>query len=268
MIRRLGFKAATITDHDFVSPEMVRRARKAAGEMPYIPAAEFSACYQKQTVHVLGYFLDESSSVLQEHIRCVQDTDREITAQLLHVLQKRGAHFDMDDLRSSSLHTFYSMQLVKRAAADLFENDPSRTLEAFMEIQNDLGILYADYAPWRVQDIIDLIHAAHGIAVLAHPGGENDAVMRKLDFFLHDQDAIRQYAAWGLDGIETRCPVHSPCEIKFYEELASEFQLLKTAGSDCHGDDDYLGEALMGKFTDLFQDGYERIYNCWKDLYT
>ncbi len=267
MIRELGYQAATITDHDFISPEMVQRARRAAGEMPYIPAAEFSACYRKQTVHVLGYFLDERSPILQAHILRAQDADREITAQLLHALQKRGAHFDMEDLRSSSLHTFYSMQLVKRAAAELFENDPPRTLEVFMEIQNDLGILYVDYAPWQVQDIIELIHSAHGIAVLAHPGGENDAVMRKLDFFLHDRAAIRQYVAWGLDGIETRCPVHSPQETKFYEELASEFQLLTTAGSDCHGDDDYLGAALMGKFTDLFQDGYERMFNRWEELF-
>ena len=211
--------------------------------------------------------MDENSPILQAHIQKAQHTDRQISAQILNVLQKRGAQFGMDDLQSSSLHTYYSMQLVKRAAAALFANDPSRTLSAFIEIQNDLGILYVDYAPWQVQDIIDLIHDAHGIAVLAHPGGENDAVMRKLDFFLHDQGAIRQYVAWGLDGIETRCPVHTPLETKFYEELALKYGLLTTAGSDCHGDDEYLGPALMGKFTDLFADGYERIFDTWQERF-
>jgi len=267
MIRRLGYEAATITDHDFISPEMVQRAQKAAGDVPYIPAAEFSACYQNKTVHVLGYFLDERNPFLQEHILNAQDSDRKITAQILAVLQKKGAQFGMDDLQSSSLHTYYSMQLVKRAAAELFENDPARTLSAFMEIQSDLELIYADYAPWQVKDIIELIHSAHGIAVLAHPGGKNDTVMRKLDFYLHDQTTIQQYAAWGLDGIETRCPVHTPLETRFYEELAKQYGLLTTAGSDCHGDDEYLGPASMGKFTDLFTDGYERILNRWEERF-
>ncbi|MGV8025241.1 MAG: PHP domain-containing protein [Anaerolineaceae bacterium] len=265
MIQKLGYEAATITDHDFISAEQVNRARKAAGNIPYIPAAEFSACYQKRTVHILGYFVDESSPILQEHIQKAQDTDRKISSQILNVLQKRGAQFGMDDLQSSSLHTYYSLQLVKIAAAQLFENDPPRTMQAFSEIQNDLGLVYADYAPWQVQDIIALIHAAHGIAVLAHPGGKNDTVMRKLDFYLHDQAAIQQYAAWGLDGIETRCPVHTPLETRFYEEMAVKYGLLTTSGSDCHGDDDYLGPALMGKFTDLFADGYERIFEPWQE---
>ena len=267
MIRNVGYEAATITDHDFISPEQVQRARDAAGSLPYIPAAEFSACYQNKTVHVLGYFLDESSPKLQEHIHKAQDTDRTVSTQILDVLRNRGAQFGMDDLQASSLHTYYSVQLVKRAAAELFENDPSRTLSAFIEIQNDLGLFYADYAPWKVKNVIELIHAAQGIAVLAHPGGENDAVMRRLDFYLHDRAAIQKYIEWGLDGIETRCPVHSKEETRFYENLAGEFGLLMTAGSDCHGDDDYLGPALMGKFTDLFEDGYERIFKKWKERF-
>ena len=265
MIHRLGYDAATITDHDFISAEQVHRARRAAGNIPYIPAVEFSACYQKKTVHILAYFVDENNSDLQEHIQKAQETDRKITSQILNILQKRGAQFGMDELHSSSLHTFYSMQLVKKAAQQLFENDPVRTMQAFLEIQHDLGIAYADYAPWQVSDIIALIHSAQGIAVLAHPGGKNDAVMRKLDFYLHDQAAVQQYTAWGLDGIETRCPVHDAAETGFYEELAQQYNLLTTSGSDCHGDDDYLGAALMGKFNDLFPDGYERIFDRWQE---
>jgi predicted metal-dependent phosphoesterase TrpH len=265
MIRNAGYEAATITDHDFISTEQVRRARIAAGEMPFIPAAEFSSVYQNKTVHVLGYFLDAENPQLQEHCLKVQEVDREVSAQFLREFQKQGAEFGMEDLIAPSLHTFYSMQLVKRLAAELFDNNPTRTLNAFLKIQQDLKVNYADFAPWPVEEIISLIHQSNGIAVLAHPGGIDEVVMRRLDFYLHDQAAIEKYTGWGLDGIETRTPVHTQSERHYYEGIANQLGLLQTAGSDCHGDDDYLGPALMGNFSDVFVDGYECMLGKWKE---
>jgi hypothetical protein len=234
--------------------------------MPYIPAAEFSAVYKNQTVHVLGYFIDAKNLILQEHIQKVQEKDRWITEKLLLSFQKLGAEFELQDLTSKSLHTFYSMQLVKKVALNLFENDPQKTMDAFLKVMKDQGFTYSDFAPWPVREVIDLIHQANGIAVLAHPGGKHDAAMRRLDFYWHDHDTLKEYISWGLDGIETRCPVHSADEVAIYEDFASQYDLLMTSGSDCHGDDDYLGPALMDKFSDIFEDGYERILNKWKEV--
>jgi hypothetical protein len=39
----------------------------------------------------------------------------------------------------------------------------------------------------------------------------------------------------GLDGIETRHSDHSPADVRTFEELASQFNLLTTGGSDYHG---------------------------------
>jgi predicted metal-dependent phosphoesterase TrpH len=266
LIRRLGYEAATITDHDFLSAEQVRRATAAAGELPFIPAAEFSAVYQGQTVHVLGYFLDADNTKLQQHFQKVQEVDKQVSVQYLAEFYKNDGRISIEDLASPSLHTMYSMQMVKRAARDLFENDPARSLTAFLEIQARLKMKYADFAPWPVRDVISLIHEAGGIAVLAHPGGLDEAVMRRLGFYYHEWNAIQKYRDWGLDGIETRTPVHTPSEIFFYENTAKQLGLLATSGSDCHGDDDYLGAALMGKFTDLFEDGYERLFDKWKEV--
>ena len=267
MIRKLGYEAAVITDHDFVSAEQVRRAKAAAGDMPFIPAAEFSAAYQGETVHVLGYFLDVNNQTMQAHFSKVQDEDRRVSERMLAKFKDLGAAFDVEDLQSQSLHTFYSMQLVKRIAINLYGNDPARTMHAFLEIMRTLNLRYADYAPWPVEEVIRIIHQAGGIAVLAHPGGKDDAMMRSLNFCLHDQVIIERYLNWGLDGIETRTPVHTSDEIEYYEAIADRLGLLKTAGSDCHGDDDYLGPALMGTFNNVFQDGYERIHDRWKERF-
>ncbi len=259
MIRRLGFDAATITDHDFISPEQVTRASAAAKELPYIPGIELSVAYEGQVVHMLGYYIDPLNMSLQTHITQVQEVDRMVTGRLLKVFHTKGAQFDLEDLIAPSLHTFYSLQIVKRVARDLYANDQERTLHSFLNVIQWLGISYAEFAPWPVRKAIDLIHQSGGFAVLAHPGGSEDPAMRALDFLCHTEKHILQYVDWGLDGIEVACPVHTLTEKLFYTDLAARYSLLTTAGSDCHGDDPYLGPALMGTFDDIPEDLYDRM---------
>jgi predicted metal-dependent phosphoesterase TrpH len=259
MIRRLGFDAATITDHDFISPEQVARASAAAKELPYIPGIEISVAHEGQVVHILGYYVDPFEVSLQMHIAQVQEVDRMITGRLLKVFHTKGAQFGLEDLIAPSLHTFYSLQLVKRVARDLYANDQERTLHSFLNVIRWLGISYAEFTPWPVRKAIDLIHQSGGFAVLAHPGGSEDLVMQALDFLCHTENNIRQYVDWGLDGIEVACPVHTLTEKLFYTDIAARYSLLTTAGSDCHGDDPYLGPALMGTFDDIPEDLYDRM---------
>lgn len=259
MVKACGFDAATITDHDFISRGQVERARAACGGMPFIPGVEMSLRHEGRVVHLLGYFIDPDNSRLADHFTLAQTVDKGFTARLLESFRRRGAAFSMEDLESGSLHTFYSLQLVKRAARDLFADNPRKTMPAFLQAMAEMGFSYCDLAPWDVRNSIDLIHQAGGIAVLAHPGGRNDAGMAALGFLFHEEAHISHYADWGLDGIETNSPVHSDEEKHLYLEAAAKYGLLATAGSDCHGDDPYLGPALMGKFTDIPEDSYERL---------
>lgn len=262
LIRKCGYDAATITDHDFISAEQVSRARAAAGEMPFVPGIELSLQHADQVVHMLGYFINPEYEPLQSYLAKVRQHDRALTLKLLAYFQAQGARFDLQSLQANSLNTFYSLQLVKVAARELYDNNPARTMAAFFDAYAELGISYPDFAPWEVRPAIDLIHAAGGIAVLAHPGGTEDRVMRMLGFLIHDEAIIKQYVDWGLDGVETRTPVHTPAEVEAYEQISQDYSLLTTAGSDCHGDDPYFGAALMGTMPDLPDDLYERMCNC------
>jgi 3',5'-nucleoside bisphosphate phosphatase len=68
------------------------------------------------------------------------------------------------------------------------------------------------------------VHAAGGLASLAHPG------VTKRD------DRIPEFAAAGLDALEARHSDHdAPCEQR-YRDLARELGLLLTGGSDFHGE--------------------------------
>lgn len=267
LIKRLKFGAATITDHDFISDEQVSTARSEAGDMPYIPGIELSLVHENRVVHLLGYFVDPGNNNLQVHIRNVQAVDREYTIRMIEAGRNRGITFNIEDLVSRSLHTFYSMQFVRKTAALLFSNDRKKMLDFMFYLYEKTHLDYPAFSDWPVRKGIDIIHDAGGIAVLAHPGGEEDRLMRSLDFLLHNENHIRQYTDWGLDGIEVSSPNHTQKEKESYSEQAALFNLLTTAGSDCHGDDPFLGPALMGKFDDLPEDLYERITACHRGGY-
>src|SRR5205085_7695131 len=74
-----------------------------------------------------------------------------------------------------------------------------------------------------------LIHAAGGVAVLAHP------YQLKLATLEEAERLIVELAALGLDGIEALYSRHRQEERDAYAQMARRHGLLVTGGSDYHG---------------------------------
>lgn len=83
----------------------------------------------------------------------------------------------------------------------------------------------------NIEELIDAIHAAGGIAVLAHPC---------CCWALSMDDFVRDMVNIGLDGIEVYYPYprwrkyikfSNPSQI---ESIADKYGLIKTGGTDCH----------------------------------
>ncbi|MCZ6635298.1 MAG: histidinol phosphatase, partial [bacterium] len=98
-------------------------------------------------------------------------------------------------------------------------------------------------------ETIEVIHAAGGLACLAHP-------------LLYGRDSIiPDLVDQGLDGIEVMHIKHGPEKVRRYTDIADRYGLLKTGGSDCHGDG--RGEPVMGtvavpkEFVDTLQAAHQ-----------
>jgi len=83
----------------------------------------------------------------------------------------------------------------------------------------------------NLKELINAIHEAGGIAVLAHPA---------CCWALNMEKFIKELKLLGLDGIEIYYPyprwrkyVRFACAEKI-EELADKYDLIKTGGTDCH----------------------------------
>lgn len=85
------------------------------------------------------------------------------------------------------------------------------------------------------QSVIEAIHEAGGVAILAHTGK-------------YDLETIKRYVSYGIDGIELWSPHNTPEYTEELAKFAKANKLLTTGGSDFHGM--YTSKALsVGEYT-------------------
>jgi predicted metal-dependent phosphoesterase TrpH len=76
-----------------------------------------------------------------------------------------------------------------------------------------------------VQQAIEVIHAAGGLAVWAHPYWD----------VAQAEDAVREFASHGLDGVEVFYATHTEQQTRQLYALARELGLMTTGSADFHG---------------------------------
>src|SRR5690606_18568436 len=91
---------------------------------------------------------------------------------------------------------------------------------------------YVEKERLEVAGGIAMVHAAGGIAVLAHPGAEGR------------RERLEPLVGAGLDGVEVRHPSHSSEDVKRLAALVDHFDLVPGGGSDWHGA--MLGGRVLG----------------------
>jgi predicted metal-dependent phosphoesterase TrpH len=81
-----------------------------------------------------------------------------------------------------------------------------------------------------LHEAVACIHAARGIAVLAHPPRS-----RGVDAPGGLEAFVREAASAGLDGLEVQHPAHTPAQMRKLRRLCRELGLVESGGSDYHG---------------------------------
>jgi predicted metal-dependent phosphoesterase TrpH len=88
---------------------------------------------------------------------------------------------------------------------------------------------YVDKYRISCRRALDIIRAAGGIPILAHP------YLLSLKEAAELEKLVVSLKKIGLEGIEAFYPEHPPNATAFYEELAERHHLLVTGGTDFHG---------------------------------
>lgn len=227
LARDAGLEIIGVTDHDNVS---AIGAERLINGVEIIPGVELSADWGAREAHILGYYIDPRDRELCERLNALQEKRRERLAVILQKLNDLKVDIDPQEILDMAAGGSVGRLHVAERLID--KGYAGSLYEAFRDFLGPEGKAFVPKTRMSVHDAIGLIHAAGGAAALAHPG------------FIFAPDEIREFARWGLDGIEAYYPRHSQSDITQALKLAEELDLVVTGGSDFHGR--YMSDIAIG----------------------
>jgi predicted metal-dependent phosphoesterase TrpH len=230
---RQGLAAIAITDHDTTAG--VRAALDAGipPEVGFLPGVEISAapppsCPMKGSFHLLGYGFRLDHEPLNRCLERLQDSRKNRNPQILAKLRDLGIDLELDAAAMAD----GGGQMGRPHIAGLLKERGYATSidEAFDRYIGNHGPAYVDKYRVPVAEAIELVRAAGGVAVAAHPG------VLPLEPGPAFEAMVAELREMGLRGIEVFYPEHSPERMEYYGGVARRFGLVVTGGTDFHGD--------------------------------
>jgi predicted metal-dependent phosphoesterase TrpH len=217
-----GLRAIALTDHDTLVgiPEAL-----AAGDrlgVRVVGGCEFSVAAPWGEMHVLGYFLPSNSASLETFLeRCRADRVRRAQT-MVERLQRLGVGLTFENVLNESRGGAVGRPHVARAIVqhggaidmgDAFDRYLGRGRPAFVEKTLPM-----------FRTVAELVHADGGLVSVAHLKERGTRAF------------IERLKGEGLDAVETRHPSHDPDLRARLTDIALKLSLLRTGGSDWHGD--------------------------------
>jgi predicted metal-dependent phosphoesterase TrpH len=215
-----GLAAIAITDHDTTAG--IDQALEAADvvDLEVIPGIELSAELDTEEVHILGYYLNHRDGALQEKLgmlrRARWDRARRMVEKLarlgISVSWERVVEIAGESRAFGRPHIAHALQEGRHVAT---------TNEAFNLYIGLGGPAYVSRYKLTLVEALEIILAAGGLPVLAHPRGQGRL--------------LHELVAAGLVGLEAYYPSYTVEESEGLVRLAAQHDLIPTGGSDFHG---------------------------------
>ncbi|MBR6268247.1 MAG: PHP domain-containing protein [Selenomonadaceae bacterium] len=219
-----GLKYISISDHDTVDGvvHLYEEGLYPNRGIRIIPGVEFSAHHPEREIHILGYNVDIFHQGLLEKLNDVMEARWSRFSEIVDKLRAQGYSIsEAEVLKIAGSSKSISRSHIARV---LVKNKCFSTVrEAFEKMLEKGQPAYVPHYRLEVEEIIELIREAGGIAVLAHP---------KL---VKDDELVEDVLSRGIQGIEVFYPRHDEEDVKRYMAMAEKYNLLVTGGSDFHG---------------------------------
>jgi len=216
-----GHSAIAITDHDTLDGIAPALAQAPKLGLEVIPGVELTSQHQGREIHILGYFLDYKDGRLLESLASIRQSRVERVYKIADKLKSLGVALEPDAVFRIAGKAAVGRMHIARALLE--SGKIASTAEAFHRYIGDKSPAYVLNFKFSAQEAISLIKSSGGAAVLAHP------------YIINNDEFIREFAAYGLDGLEVYYPEHSQSMVNFYLKQASELNLAVTGGTDFHG---------------------------------
>ncbi len=220
---KAGLTVIALADHD--STEGIAAALEAARSIPnmtVIPAVEISTDVPHGEAHVLGYFIDYKDPELNESLSKLRESRVFRATRMIAKLFNLG--IDIEWRTVLELAGEGSVGRPHIAQAMLKKGYVSSFKEAFDAYIGRDGPAYVEREKMSPEEAVTIIVKAKGLPVLAHPTTAPDV-----------EDLLPRLKNRGLVGLEVYYNPTLPQDIERYKQLALDFGLIMTGGSDFHG---------------------------------
>ncbi len=222
--------ALAITDHDETGGCLPAMKAAENSGLRLIPGVELSIDYPlpgKAHMHVLGLFIDPENERMLNGLAELSRAREERAERIIRQLNKNGMALSADELKEiaggGSIGRPHIATLMKK------HGYVSSVWEAFDKYLAKGKVGYVSKKKLKFPDAADMVHAAGGLVILAHPVSLNQKNYKSYT------KIFRELRAGGLDGLEAYYSNHAWSMTRFLLEAAHKLGLCVSGGSDFHG---------------------------------
>jgi len=220
-----GLYAIALTDHNVVKglPEFYRAAE--GKRVRAIGGVEFSTDYGEKELHIVALFVkEEYYSAIQALVSKMVESKKACNLELAKRLNDAGYTVDYPRMYEENdghiNRTHFARELMARGYVNSIE-------EAFDTVLSKDGSFYTQPKRLDSLEVISFIKSIGAVSVLAHP------------FLNLTEEELRRFLPKakeaGLDAMETEYSTYDEPTHALANEIAREFNLLQSGGSDFHG---------------------------------
>jgi 3',5'-nucleoside bisphosphate phosphatase len=215
-----------LTDHDELKGISRARAAAKANGMKYLTGTEISVSFADKTVHIVGLGFDETNAQLVAGLESVRGGRLERAREMSDGLAKVGIKGALE----GAMQYVGNPDLISRshfARHLVATNVCPDTNSVFRKYLTEGNPGFVEHKWAKLKDAVTWIVEAGGQAVIAHPG--------RYGFSANVEYALfTDFKNFGGRGVEVVTGSHSEAEYVVYAEMAKEFKLAASRGSDFH----------------------------------
>ncbi len=221
-----GVELWSLTDHDEVSGQQRAATAAQALGLPYVTGVEVSVTFIDQTVHIVGLGFDPDHLALKLGLDQTRGGRGQRAQEMSQSLAQTGIHGAYE----GALKYAGNPEMISRThfARFLVETGACRdTYEVFRKYLTEGKPGFVAHRWATLKDAVSWIKQADGVAVIAHPA--------RYKFSANEEFALfSEFKNLGGQGVEVVTGSHTAAEYRIYADLACEFSLAASRGSDFH----------------------------------
>jgi len=221
-----GCNFFSLTDHDTIDGLEEAKKHAESFNLKFINGVEISAQHNSQSIHIVGLGINPSEKVLLNGLKKNNQFRVDRAKKISEGLGRVGIQMAYEKARTLSktdyiTRTHFAQMLIKENIC----SNMSSVFKRYMTGKKP-GAVKGEWA--SSVDVINWIHQAGGLAILAHPL-RYKMTLTKLKKLVKNQKLL------GLDGIEIVNSFSSAEDVAVSKMIADENELLYSGGSDFHG---------------------------------